>query len=157
MRRAALICALAALPAAVGALRAPHSALTKAARSLDRAATLRGLAAAGLSAALGFVATPSSARAAVVLPDFVKNQMGANAERPFDVGGGGRRTGRSGYLVRAQQQARATRQEASRLGDDPSRLARRPAVAFPCACVAAEPVPFQAVGPDVHLVVRRPV
>lgn len=41
---------------------------------------------------------PSPAWSAVRLPPFVQEQLGASADRPFDVGGGGRRNGGSGYL-----------------------------------------------------------
>jgi len=78
--------------------RSPRTAPSRASPSVVSRSTALRAGASLLASSVVLGATPSPAPAKVSVPDFVKDQMGANADRPFDVGGGGRRNGRSGYL-----------------------------------------------------------
>lgn len=108
---------LCALPAALAVLMGVHTrprARLVQPELASRSAVLH--AAAGL--ALGAIVRPDSAIAKVEpLPGFVQDSLGASAERPFDVGGGGRRNGRSGYLN--QCPSKRTRRTCVSSFDDP--------------------------------------
>lgn len=86
-------------------LQARRPGARRPAPSLPRADVVRVTAAAAASAFASalLAGAPRVAGALDInLPSFVKDSMGASADRPFDVGGGGRKNGKSGYLVRAR-------------------------------------------------------
>lgn len=164
--------ALSTLLACAEGLKARAPAARRPAPALTRAVTVRSVGAvAGSAFASALLAGMPRSANALELPGFVKDQMGANAERPFDVGGGGRRNGKSGYLVRAAERQwafvrvgargvavlrgqRAPRQwrANSRAFADSSALPPPPRASYPSSLpVVAEPVPVPARGPLMHL------